>query len=200
MVNTPQAGMWMGATPERLLEVDGHMAYTNALAGTLPVDSKPMWSDKERVEQQIVSDYIATQLEKVGVTGYTKSAVETIASGTVQHLKTSFEFEIENSEKIEQIIDALHPTPAVCGMPLEIAKLAIKKYEQSPRKYYTGYLGPWGIGEESHLFVNLRSMQVTKERALLYIGAGITEDSFPEREWKETQVKAQTLLNVLGED
>lgn len=197
LVNTPQAGMWMGATPERLLEVDGKVAFTNALAGTLPVESEQDWSEKERVEQQIVTDYIAEQLDNVAVENYKKSDAETIVSGTVKHLRTSFEFEITNDENLEQVIEALHPTPAVCGMPLEAAKAAIEKYEYAPRKYYTGYLGPWGVGADSHLFVNLRSMQVGNEKAVLYVGAGITEDSVPDKEWEETEVKAQTLLRVI---
>lgn len=197
LVNTPQAGIWMGATPERLLEVNGEVAFTNALAGTLPADSDQDWSEKERVEQQIVTDYIAEQLDDVGVENYKKSDAETIVSGTVKHLRTSFEFELENAKNIESVIEALHPTPAVCGMPLEAAKAAIEKYEYAPRKYYTGYLGPWGVGADSHLFVNLRSMQVGKEKAVLYVGAGITEDSVPEKEWEETEVKAQTLLSVI---
>lgn len=199
LVCTPQAGRWIGATPERLLEVQGSRAYTNALAGTLPADGTDEWSEKEKVEQQIVTDYIAENLEKVGIVDYKKSEVRTIKSGTVKHLKTSFEFTVKDASNIATIIDVLHPTPAVGGMPLAKAKAAIKKYEQAPRKYYTGYLGPLGIGEESHLFVNLRSMQVNADTATLYIGAGITEDSVPEKEWVETEVKAKTLLNVIND-
>jgi len=197
LVCTPQAGLWIGATPEPLLKVKGKHAYTQALAGTLAADGEDQWSEKELVEQKIVSDYIAENLRKVGVEDCQQSEVKTIQSGAVKHLKTSFKFNIEDDLSIAKVIETLHPTPAVCGVPLAAAKAAIKKFEKAPRQYYTGYLGPLGIGDESHLFVNLRSMHLNAHKAILYVGAGITVDSVPEKEWLETQAKAQTLLNVI---
>ncbi len=197
LVITPQAGMWIGATPERLIEVKNGLGFTNALAGTLPAKGHFQWSEKEITEQQIVTDYIAGKLENEAQLSYKKGDVNTIVSGTVKHLKTIFEFNIGSDEDLTKVVDVLHPTPAVCGMPLAKAKAAIAKYESSSREYYTGYLGPIGIGDESYLFVNLRSMKVEKGQATLFVGAGITADSVPEKEWEETEVKAQTLLNVL---
>ncbi len=197
IVNTPQSGMWMGATPERLLKIKENKGYTCALAGTLPAESNLEWSEKEIVEQRFVDYYISEKLTKIGINNFTKSELKTIKSGTVKHLLTDFNFEIKNEKDIVKIIDTLHPTPAVCGMPLAKAKNAIKKYENTPRSYYSGYLGTINIDKESQLFVNLRSMQVHKNSATLYVGAGITEGSVPEKEWEETEVKAKTLLNAI---
>lgn len=199
IVNTPQSGMWMGATPERLLRVNSKEAYTCALAGTLPVDSEQNWSEKEIVEQGYVADYIAENLTNIGIDNFSKSELKTIKSGTVKHLLTDFNFEIKNEKEIIKIIDTLHPTPAVCGMPLAKAKDAIKKYESTARNYYSGYLGSMNIDNTTQLFVNLRSMQVSKNTATLYVGAGITEGSIPENEWEETEVKAKTLINAIEE-
>ena len=199
-VNIPEVGMWMGASPERLLEVKSGDAQTNALAATLPADSDQDWSEKEIDEQQIVSDYIAAQLEKAGVKDFSFTGPDTVKSGSVKHLKSVFDFRLNSNEQLHNTILSLHPTPAVCGMPKTLASTEICRLENYSRSYYTGYLGPYQGVEETHLFVNLRSMQIGQSKACLYIGAGITAASDPESEWEETEVKAETLLKVLEKD
>ena len=66
------------------------------------------------------------------------------------------------------------------------------------RRFYTGFLGPLGIKDESHLYVNLRCMQLHHNQAILYVGAGITKESDPDKEWLETEAKCQTLLKVIS--
>ena len=82
-------------------------------------------------------------------------------------------------------------------MPRQSALDFIKRTENFDRAFYTGYLGPVNMGEESHLFVNLRCMQLLAGEAVLYAGAGIIADSEPEMEWQETEIKCDTLLNVI---
>ena len=165
----------------------------------MPADSELNWTLKEIEEQKLVSDYIAHNLTQIGIKDFKMSDARTIKSGTVKHILTDFYFKINNDEKIVETINALHPTPAVCGMPLAKAKDAIKKYESTARNYYSGYLGEMNINNTTQLFVNLRSMQVSKNTATLYVGAGITEGSIPENEWEETEVKAKTLINAIEE-
>ena len=82
-------------------------------------------------------------------------------------------------------------------MPKEAAAKFISENEAHARKYYSGFIGPVNNNQDTHLFVNLRCMEIFKGHAVLYAGAGITEDSNPEKEWLETEMKFNTLLNVI---
>jgi isochorismate synthase len=83
-------------------------------------------------------------------------------------------------------------------MPLENATAFLKEHEGYDREYYSGYLGPVNFNSESNIFVNLRCMQVQKEKGWCYAGAGITIDSESDQEWLETEMKMNTLLDVLN--
>jgi isochorismate synthase len=95
------------------------------------------------------------------------------------------------------MLQLLHPTAAVCGMPLEPSLEFLKENEGYDREFYSGYLGPVNINNHTHLFVNLRCMKLLDNQGLLYAGAGVTFDSLPEKEWEETEIKFKTLLNVI---
>jgi isochorismate synthase len=121
-----------------------------------------------------------------------------LESGKVAHLKTSFFFPAEKIEdRLGNFIAELHPTPAVCGLPKDLADEYIRANEPYHRKYYTGYLGPWRLDGLVSLFVNLRCMEITSDEYILYAGGGITARSVPEKEWDETNQKAKTLLSVV---
>jgi len=97
----------------------------------------------------------------------------------------------------------LHPTPAVCGLPKKITKDFILNNEGYNREYYSGFLGEINkdfVSKENNtdLFVNLRCMQITDNKAFIYVGGGITKDSIPENEWKETVNKSMTIKKVLN--
>ena len=93
--------------------------------------------------------------------------------------------------------DGVHPTPAVCGLPKNEAKVFILENEGYDREFYTGFFGELNLKGSSNLFVNLRCMQVLKNQLALYIGGGITIDSIPEKEWEETIAKSEVMLKVL---
>jgi isochorismate synthase len=82
-------------------------------------------------------------------------------------------------------------------MPKKEALSFILAHENYNRAFYSGFLGPVHLHGQSNLFVNLRCMQLGRERAVLYVGAGITPDSVPQAEWEETVLKSNTLLAVL---
>lgn len=203
LVNLPFAGTWMGATPEVLLNSDGQLAETVSLAGTQPrrTDSDYWWRTKDIEEQAFVSRYMLDVFFKFDIHKYTTVGPETLESGKVAHLKTSFFFPIGKVEKcLGNFIAELHPTPAVCGLPKNEAGAFIQEKEKHHRKYYAGYLGPWRLNNELRLFVNLRCMEILGKYFVLYAGGGITSKSVPEREWEETIQKAQTLLSVINPD
>lgn len=213
----PKIGLWLGATPETLLTVTGNRFTTMALAGTQKFkgDKNPKWEAKEIEEQQLVTNFIVENL-KTSVTNFSVANVETIKAGNLLHLRTKISG-ILNSN-LKTIVSALHPTPAVCGLPKEPAKQFILQHENYNREFYTGFLGELNITEKksrnnnrrnvennaytsikkvSNLFVNLRCMQLTDVNATIYVGGGITKDSIPEKEWEETVNKTQTMKKVL---
>ncbi len=193
----PKIGLWLGATPENLLQVENNRFTTVALAGTQVYQEKAnvVWQEKEQQEQQFVTDYIINNLEKV-TKNIQKSAVKTVKAGSLLHLKTMITGELHQQD-LNAIINVLHPTPAVCGLPKEVAKSFIITNENYKRSFYTGFLGEINVAKKSSLFVNLRCMKVVKNTATIYVGGGITKDSVPEKEWEETVAKSVTMKQVL---
>ncbi len=202
LVNLPVAGIWMGATPEVLIKSDGEQFETVSLAGTQvrkPGAEEYYWSTKDIEEQAFVSRYMLDVFFNFDIHKYKTKGPETLESGKVAHLKTSFFFPAEKIEKcLGNFIANLHPTPAVCGLPKDLADEYIRTREVHQRRYYTGYLGPWRLNQQVALFVNLRCMEITSEEFILYVGGGITGRSVPEKEWDETNQKAKTLLSVIN--
>ena len=91
----------------------------------------------------------------------------------------------------------MHPTPAVCGLPRDMAREFILENEKYNRSYYTGFLGELNINQKTALFVNLRCMQIYDNKSVIYVGGGITKDSNSEKEWEETVSKSKTMKKVL---
>ena len=193
------SGTWLGATPETLISWKGNKITTMALAGTQPNNgNSPTWTNKEKEEQEYVTQYIEKAFSQSQIE-YEKGAVHHVNAGPVFHLKT----EISSKKNItynqaKSLSNLLHPTPAVCGVPLDLAIQKIKEVETYNRAYYTGYLGLITPDKELNLFVNLRCMQVFKNQLALYLGGGITASSNAEKEWDETNFKAETLLSDLN--
>jgi isochorismate synthase len=205
LVAIPRVGTWIGASPETLLRVGKTGLKTVALAGT---QARPQsnnldevtWGSKEIEEQALVSDYIRDFFLRAGVSEVIEKGPRTVTAGTVIHLKTTFEIHLESDARFalaNRILNELHPTSAVCGMPKDKALAFIREHEGYDRRFYSGFLGPVHIDGRSDLFVNLRCMELDERIAWLYVGGGVTADSDPEAEWQETMLKAQTLLSVL---
>lgn len=203
-------GIWMCATPEILVEQNAAGIFrTISLAGTQSgVDadgfvispSQARWSQKEIEEQAFVSRYIIDCFKKIRLREYTEIGPKTISTGNLLHLKTEYLVDTKAMDFPQLpglMLGLLHPTSAVCGTPKQEAIDFISKTESHDRALYSGYLGPVNLGDATHLFVNLRSVAIRGNKAVFYAGCGITEDSVPEKEWHETQMKCQTLQRVL---
>ncbi|AZQ63197.1 isochorismate synthase [Flammeovirga pectinis] len=201
----PKIGLWMGASPETLISVDENGIFrTVALAGTqasngmLPKDAS--WKSKEIEEQALVSRYIINCFKKIRLREFDEKGPRTVAAAHLLHLRTDFKVDTKatNFPQLGTVmLDLLHPTSAVCGMPKEVATQFILDNEHYNRSLYSGYIGPIGLRNRNHLFVNLRCLQIFNDHALLYAGAGITEDSDAEKEWNETEIKMDTMLKHL---
>ena len=194
----PQIGLWFGATPETLLQIENNNFTTMSLAGTqvFNKDAKTIWSSKEIKEQQIVTEYILNKLSNFSA-NLKQLNTETVRAGSLVHLRTEITG-VLLKERLFSLVNLLHPTPAVCGLPKEKAKEFIIENENYDRSYYTGFLGELNINtNDSHLFVNLRCMEIKDSHAEIYVGGGITRESNPENEWQETVAKSNIMLKVL---
>lgn len=198
LCNTPETGTWLGISPELLLSEDSGNCKTVALAGTKDIDTKE-WDEKNRNEQQIVVDYMKEQLTKSGHT-YTLTEPFTAQSGNIHHLKTEFTFKLDGKDKIGNLLDLLHPSPAVCGFPKEEAFDFIIKNEGYDRSYYSGFIGTLDIEGKSDLYVNLRCMQIGDNILRMYAGGGLLPSSNLNSEWEETENKLQTILKVVDDN
>ncbi|MCF8272652.1 MAG: chorismate-binding protein [Flavobacteriaceae bacterium] len=216
----PKIGLWLGATPETLMKIEGNQFSMMSLAGTQEYKEtlNVLWEEKEQKEQQIVTDFITESLEPL-VENLKVSEVETVKAGNLVHLKTIIKANLKlETFHLKHILPVLHPTPAVCGMPKSEAKMFILKNESYNREFYTGYLGELNFEtkmnsksskrnienraytitkKSTQLYVNLRCMQIKNNMALIYVGGGITEASNAEKEWEETVSKSKVIKNIL---
>jgi isochorismate synthase len=197
-----EKGIWIGATPELLLKVEQNELRTVSLAGTKKRNSKLeaiiSWQEKETDEQAMVSSYIANILNgEKGLENIQQSAIKTVAAGNVFHLKSDFTATTNSFFNWTELVQKLHPTPAVCGLPLNASKAAILKNEKHNREFYTGFFGICGP-DSIQLHVNLRCLKWHKNRVQIFVGGGLTNQSIVEDEWEETNDKSLTLLNVLN--
>ncbi len=195
LVSSKQMGTWIGASPEVLLEAHDDYLFTMSLAGTKKVNANIEWTEKEIIEQELVTDFIADELKKMQVDSLEIIGPYNFEAGPVEHLRTDICAQISTIAPIEIAMN-LHPTPAVSGLPRAEAIALIKTLETHDRGLYTGMIGL--ISENTaRLFVNLRCAQIQEKNTYLYIGGGFTAQSIPEMEWEETENKSQTLLNAM---
>ncbi|WP_297869565.1 isochorismate synthase [uncultured Flavobacterium sp.] len=192
----PKIGLWMGATPEQLVKINQNQFETVALAGTQLYSENVIWATKEIEEQQFVTDYIVTKV-KDKINNLIVSDAKTVKAGNLAHLKSFVSGELTPDFQANDLIKALHPTPAVCGLPKVQAIDFILKNEGYNRKYYAGFLGEYNKDNQTDLFVNLRCLEVENNVVTIYVGCGITKDSNPEKEFIETENKSMTMRNIL---
>ena len=213
LVYTPQSGMWLMATPEILLEGGGNDWHTIALAGTMKLegellsfDSPPVkgetrlsdiaWTTKNIQEQRYVATYLMECLEHFS-SQITEEGPYTARAANLVHLRSDFNFVLEDTRRIGELIRALHPTPAVCGLPKQQTFDFIRRNESQSRRYYSGFSGPFNPEVDTHLFVSLRCMQILDDCYCLYAGGGLLRDSVEDQEWEETEAKLETMRSLL---
>lgn len=197
----PKVGTWVGASPEILIETKGEYFYTMALAGTQSAAGEnPLktaaWTAKEIEEQALVRRYIVDCFKKIRLREYDEYGPKTVLAGTLLHLRSDFKVNMTatNFPQLGSVmLQLLHPTSAVCGMPRETAHAFLKEHEGFDRSFFAGFIGPVNINQETSIFVNLRTASIEGDKAVLYAGAGVTEDSDPEKEWEETDLKCQII-------
>jgi menaquinone-specific isochorismate synthase len=198
---------FIGASPELLLRVEGGVVFTEALAGSAGRGSSAsedaslggqlLRSDKDLREQRIVLDSILQRLEPLGLDLKFPGRPLLKRLSNVQHLHTPLEARLPKGVRLLDMLERLHPTPAVGGTPREVAVPLIADLEAFPRGLYGGALGWIDSNGGGEFVVGLRSALVDGPRARMYAGAGIVAGSSPEREFEETELKFKAMQDAL---
>jgi len=199
----PKFGFWIGATPEQLIRIKNGAFETVSLAGTQLFSDTISWQSKEIEEQGLVTEYIQEIVGKFSE-NMQVSEPQTVQAGHLAHLKTYFKGNLNPEASLQELILNLHPTPAVCGLPKQMAQKFILENENYDRSLYTGFLGEWQFKSEStdantDLFVNLRCMEVLRNQVAIYVGCGVTKESQPALEFMETVQKSKTMLRIINQ-
>jgi isochorismate synthase len=196
LISSEIFGTWIGASPELLLESHRNHLFTMSLAGTkVTSDQAFEWGEKEKIEQDLVTQFIEKQLIHSEVSNIEITEPYEVQAGPVSHLRSDISADL-NGKNAWEIAMNLHPTPAVSGLPRDEAMRLISNVEYHKRELYAGIFG-YTSPDKTKVYVNLRCAQFQENKAYLYLGGGFTPQSIPENEWMETENKSKTLLNVM---
>jgi len=208
-VRPSNGATFIGASPERLVRRTGDRVVSEAVAGTrargdtdeadAALRDELMQSPKERREHAFVQEAIREELEGLCTAVDGPDAPSDLALARGRHLHARLTGTLRDGTSTLDLLDALHPTPAVGGVPTDAALTAIRTQEPFDRGWYAGPVG-W-IGENAAEFaVAIRSGLVQNASLALFSGAGIVDGSVPEREWDEIEQKIGDFASVLGLD
>ncbi len=192
---------FVGATPERLVRRDGCAIVTEALAGSIAASEDAatlLASEKDRSEQQMVVNTIAAVLEPLCRELRIPQAPAIRQLRHVLHLETQIRGILHRPQHVVELVRALHPTPAVGGVPTDIAMSWIDAAEPTPRGWYAAPVGWFDAEGDGEFVVAIRSALLQGRRAHVYAGAGIVRDSQADAELEETRIKQKALLGALG--
>jgi menaquinone-specific isochorismate synthase len=202
-------GAFFGATPERLATLRGRTVETDALAGSVGRGDTPEEdaeleasieeSEKMAHEHELVVETIRDQLSPVsGEVRVADRRVRKLA--TIQHLWTPIEADLSDDGHVLSIVEALHPTPAVGGLPPETALRTIRETESFDRGWYAAPVGWFDAEGDGTFAVGIRSAVTDGSSATLFAGNGIVADSDPDEEYEEVQLKYRPILDELEDD
>jgi menaquinone-specific isochorismate synthase len=198
---------FIGASPERLISIHNHHLVTDALAGSAPRGKTAfkdinlanilLGSEKDLREHRAVIDFIIERLSNLGIIPHISPQPQLLQLSNIQHLWTPIKAEVSAEINILKILAELHPTPAVAGVPRDIALEQIRRYESFDRSLYAAPLGWVDHQGNGEFAVGIRSAFIDGNCAKLYAGAGIVAGSEPDKELAEIKLKLQALLNAL---
>lgn len=194
---------FVGSSPELLAKVAGEEVSSGALAGSAPRGATPdedrrlgewlLASDKNRNEHQLVVSAIRSALAQVAALSDTPKTPEMMRLPEAQHLFTPVTGQLRQRRSALEIAGLLHPTPAVCGVPMHAARAIIERNEPE-RGWYTGGVGWMNAAGDGEFTVALRSALIQGRRMVAWAGAGIVDGSDSDSEFDETEFKLTALL------
>ena len=198
---------WLGETPELLGVRDRARLATEALAGTRPRDpdasrdaalaKQLLASDKDRREQAAVADWLHRRLSTLAGRTPTIGDLEVHTLPSLQHLRRTLAVTTDAPLADAAWLDALHPTPALCGVPRREVQAWLRAAEPFDRGLYGGFLARVAA-DRSEAHVAIRGLRLHGREVMLYAGAGLVRGSDPTREWDETRAKIAAVCRRCG--
>src|SRR5699024_7944351 len=152
---------------------------------------------KNRYEHELVRESIVSDLEPYSDEVKYSPDPNIMENKYIYHLHTPIEAVLNEETGVFELLDAIHPTPAVGGLPKDKAREYIMTEEYGTRGLYAAPIGLIQEDNESEFVVSIRSMLVQAKSATLFAGSGIVKGSSSEKEFEETRVKFTPMLNVL---
>ncbi len=198
---------FIGGTPEQLYKRGGRQIHTEAVAGTrrrghnpeedLQLEQDLLNSEKDVREHRYVVDSIRQALDGICSSRKQNGGLNVLKLSRLQHLRLQFKGELRTEVADPDILDSLHPTPAVGGVPTEASQQEIEKIEPFDRGWYAGPVG-WVGQNMAEFAVAIRSGLIDHKDLYLYSGAGIVQGSDAEKEWEEIESKIASFLRALS--
>jgi len=202
--------VFFGSSPEMFLKVSDNIAEVESVAGSAPRGDKSesdyelerslKTSDKNHQEHLLVSEFISEILIRYSDNVRIIEEKQIRKLDNIQHLITRISAELNSNDNLFELIDSLFPTPAVCGVPKELAKDLIRKFEPHDRGLYSGVVGLMDFNSNCELAVSIRSALVKENRVTAYAGAGLVKNSDPKEEFLETNLKLNTILSLFTDE
>jgi len=200
---------FVGASPEILFQRKHRIIQSDIIAGTAPrgstpeedllIEKKLLQNPKALREWKAVQTFLQNQLSSLCVGPLHTFPLHVKKTSHVQHLSGQIQGTLLPQIKDEDILQKIHPTPALCGTPTNRARNWILKHEPFARGLYGGVVG-WSTQEESEWVVAIRSCLIQNSRVTVYTGAGIVEGSEPEEEWEELNHKMTLYQNLFTQE
>ncbi|MHB1686892.1 MAG: isochorismate synthase [Ignavibacteriaceae bacterium] len=201
---------FFGATPEKLAKFSYGNLEIDALAGSAPrgkTDEEDLKIEKELLNDQknlnehsFVIEHIKNSISNFStelVIG-TNSQVRKLAN--IQHLWTKISASLNSSFSFHTLLKELYPTPAICGLPKDVSLQLIKKLEGYKRGLYSGIVGWFNFNGEGEFVIGIRSALLINNKLIAFAGCGIVENSDPDSEYQETELKLKTILSLFNEN
>ncbi len=198
---------FIGCTPERLASFRANYILTEGLAGSISrgrtasedvvLENSLLNSDKDRHEHEIVLEDISERLEPFSKTIKHPEQPSVKKLSNVQHLYTPITATIKEGVSRTEVLKNLHPTPAVGGYPRKAAVRFIRKHEDFDRGWYASPIGWINTSGNGEFAVAIRSGLIMDKEVRFFAGCGIVQDSDPQKEWDETNMKFIPMLTAL---
>lgn len=206
-IPTPHGSAFLGVSPERLYRRDGRQVLCEAIAGTRvrgdgvsldrQLERDLMASEKERREQDYVARGVREGMARLCRSLSADAGPSVVKLRQCQHLMTSFRGVLRDGAGDADLVDALHPTPAVGGYPTDLAVRRIRETEPFDRGWYAGPVG-WVGRDRAEFAVAIRSGLVEGSTLSVFAGAGIVAGSAPGDEWRELDYKIGHFTRALN--
>ncbi len=207
---THKSSCFFGTTPERLAKFCDNKVELDALAGSAPrgsseiedakIEKDFLKSEKNIKEHQFVIDYLKNSISSHTENIEEKNRLSIKKLRNIQHLHTIISASLKNQNSIFKLLDDVFPTPAICGVPKENALSIIKKLEQHNRGLYSGILGWFNFFNNGEFIISIRSAVTSKNKVIAFAGGGIVDNSKPDDEFKETELKFKPILSLFSNE